>query len=161
MAGRDFRWEWIAGYYMRLHKFMPLAKIEGDTVGPRSVLGYGYINAELPNPDVEPEKRIVSIRIENKSDYKSVFRAQLDSGIKSGVNELIILYQHRPGLFGKHKPCIHVAGYPAGTWQGFVEAVDRYASGEFRWPPPLFLYAPTTWHVFPPTKNLNQNGFRP
>ena len=147
---------------MRVRQFFPVATLNGDHVSGALPTGVcGFIHAELPNPDLEPEKRIVSIRIENKSDYKSVFRAQLDSGVKSGVNELIILYEHRRGLFGTPKPCIHVAGYPVGTWQGFFEAVDKYASGEFRWPPPLFVYAPTASRVFPPTKNLNQNSFRP
>jgi len=161
-AGRDFRWEWIAGYYMRVRKFLPLAKLNGDNVSGALPDGVcGFIHAELPNPDVEPEKRIVSIPIQNKSDYKSVFRAHLDAGIKSGVNELIIVYQHRRGLFGKRKPCIHVAGYPAGTWQGFFEAVDRYASAEFRWPPPLFLYEPIPNGPFPATKGLAKNSFSP
>ena len=161
MAGIDFRWEWIAGLHMRLRKFMPLVKIDGDIVGPRTILGYGFINAELPNPDVQPEQRIISLRIQHKSDFKSISNAHLDRGVRSGANELIILYEHRRGLFGTPKPCIHVAGYPVGTWQGFVDAVDRYAPAEFRWPPPLFVYEPTDWRVFPPTKGLNQNAFRP
>jgi len=160
-AGIDFSWEWVAGYYMRVRKFVPFVKIQGDTVGPRTLIGYGYIFAELPAPDVRPEKRIVCLKIQHKSDFKSISNAHLDSGFRSGANELIILYEHRRGLFGGRKPCIHVAGYAAGTWQGFFEAVDRYASGEFRWPPPLFVYAPTTWPAFPPTKGTNQNGFRP
>jgi hypothetical protein len=135
----DFSWEWIAGHYMRVRKFVPFVKIQGDTVGPRTILGYGYIYAELPAPDVRPEQRVVCLKIQHKSDFKSISNAHLDSGVRSGANELIILYEYRRGLFGTPKPCIHVAGYPAGTWQGFFEAVDRYASGEFRWPPPLFL----------------------
>lgn len=161
-AGIDFQWEWIAGYYMRVRKFHRLATLNGDNVSGALPDGTcGFIHAELPNPDVEPEKRIVSIPIQNKGDYKSVFRAHLDAGVNSGVNELVIMYQHRRGFFGKPKPCIHVAGYPAGTWQGFFEAVDRYASGEFRWPPPLFLYSPLPNGPFPAPKGLTKNAFSP
>jgi hypothetical protein len=157
----DFRWEWIAGLYMRVRNFIPFAKIEGDTVGPPTLIGYGYIFAELPNADVQPEQRIVCLKIQHKSDFKSISNAHLDRGVRSGANELIILYEHRRGLFGTPKPCIHVAGYPAGTWQGYFDAVARYAPAEFSWPPPLFVYAPTAWRVFPPSKGLNQNSFRP
>jgi hypothetical protein len=161
-AGRDFPWEWIAGYYMRVRKFIPLASLEGDTVGPGALGVYGWIHAELPNPEVDAEQRIMSLPIENKSDYKSISNAYLDSGVKSGANELIILYERRRGLFGTRKPGIHVACYPAGTWQGFFDAVDSYASPEFRWPPPLFLYAPIANGPFPtPTGGLNKNLFRP
>jgi hypothetical protein len=147
---------------MRVRKFLPIATLNGDNVSEALPGGVcGFVHAELPNPDVEPEKRIVSIPIKNKSDYKSVFRAHLDPGIKSGVNELIVMYVHRRGLFGKHKPCIHVAGYPAGTWRGFFDAVDKYASAEFRWPPPLFLYEPIPNGPFPAGKGLAQNLFSP
>jgi hypothetical protein len=166
-AGISFAWEHIAGYYMRMRKFIPVSIIEGDNVGPKSPAGYGVIHAELPNPSVDPEQRIIAISIENKSDYKSVFRAHLDPGLKSEVNEVIIFceYQSR-GLFGTLKPLIHVAGYPAGTWQGFFDAVERYASAEFRWPPPLFLYSPPVRTIptnpFPaPTGSLNKNSFSP
>ena len=116
---------------------------------------YGTIEAELPNPDVDPGQRIVLLPIEHKSDYKSVYRAHLDRGVESGANELIVLYEYRRGLFGRRKPCIHVACYPAGTWQGFFDAVDKYASSEFRWPQPLFLYSPSPSGPFPATtKNL-------
>ncbi len=161
-AGRDFRWELIDGLFMRVRKFLPLATLNGDKVSGVLPTGLcGFIYAELPNPDVEPEQRVLAIPIQNKSDYKSISNAHLDRGVKSGANELIILYEHRRGLFGGRKPCIHVAGYPAGTWQTFFDAVDKYASAEFRWPPPHFVYAPTAWRVFPPTKGTNQNSFRP
>jgi hypothetical protein len=75
---------------------------------------------------------------------------------------LVVLYEHRRGLFGGRKPCIHVACYPAGTWQGFFNAVEKYASAEFRWPEPFFLYAPSPNAPFPaPTKSLTKNGFSP
>jgi hypothetical protein len=146
---------------MRVRSFARYATVDGDNVGPATVLGYGSINAELPNPDVKPDERIVSLPIQHKSDYKSIFRAHLDSGVQSGLNELIILCEDRRSLFGRPKPCIHVAGYPAGTWQGFFDAVDRYASGEFRWPPPLFVYSPTAPSPFPPSKGLTTNSFSP
>src|SRR5262249_35039651 len=124
------------------------------------------IHAELPNPDVDSEQRIIRLRIENNSDYKSISRAHLDPGVKFGANELVILceYQTR-GLFGRLKPCIHVAGYPAGTWQGFFDAVNRYASTEFRWPPPLFLYSPPVRTIpttpFPASNGIAKNSFSP
>ena len=168
-AGRDFPWDPIAGLYMRVRDFIRYAKVEGDTVGPAMFGKYGSIYAELPTDDVGPEQRIVAIPIENKGDYKSVFRAHLDSGLKSGVHELVVMceYQTRTGLFRKQlQPCIHVAGYPAGTWQGFFDAVKRFAPAEFHWPPPLFLYSPPVLTLptnpFPiPTAGFNNNLFRP
>jgi hypothetical protein len=166
-AGRDFLWDSIAGLYMRERSFVRFANVDGDTVGPPLIRTYGVINAELPTDDVGSEQRIVAIPIENKSDYKSVFRAHLDSGVKSGIHELVLMceYQTRT-LFRTLKPCIHVAAYPAGTWQGFFDAVKRFASAEFRWPPPLFLYSPPVLTIptnpFPiPTAGLNNNLFRP
>jgi hypothetical protein len=155
VAGKSFPWQHIDGYALRVRLFLPFADIEGDKVGSPIMGTYGLINAELPNPDVNPEQRIVQLPIEHKSDYKSVSRAHLDSGVKSGANELIVLYEHRRGMFGGRKPCIHVACYPAGTWQSFFDAVDEYASGEFRWPQPLFLYQPSPNSFFPATtRNL-------
>jgi hypothetical protein len=73
----------------------------GDKVGT-SVLGtFGLVNAELPNPDVQPSTdELYALPIKNKSDYKSISRAHIDSGIKNGTNELIILYEHRRNLLG-------------------------------------------------------------
>jgi hypothetical protein len=167
-AGRDFPWDSIAALYLRVRNFIRYAEIDGDTVGKAMLGNYGSVYAELPTDDVGPEQRIMAIPIENKGDYKSVFRAHLDSGVKSGVNELVVLceYQTRGGLFRTLKPCIHVAGYPAGTWQGFFDVVKRYAPAEFRWPVPLFLYSPPVGTIptnpFPiPTTGLNNNLFRP
>lgn len=155
VAGKSFPWEYIAGYYLRIRCFVPLAEVEGERVGSGVLGAYGLIEAELPNPDVDPEQRIVSLPIEHKSDYKSVYGAHLDSGVQSEENELIALYEHRRGLFGRRKPCIHVACYPAGTWHGFFDAVAKYASSEFRWPQPLFLYQPSPNSPFPATtRNL-------
>jgi hypothetical protein len=162
IAGKSFSWQHIAGYYLRVHSFVRFAKMSGDTVGRPFLGAYGLMHAVLPNPDVSLEERIVGIPIEHKSDYKSVYRAHLDSSIESGVNEVVVLYEYRRGLFGSRKPCIHVACYPTGTWQGFFEAVSKYAPSEFRWPKPLFLYAPTPSGPFPlPTKGLNPNIFSP
>jgi hypothetical protein len=163
IAGMSFAWEWISGHYLRVDSFVPFATVDGDNVGPATPLvGYGNINAELSNPDVEPDQRIVSLPIENKSDYKSIFRAHLDAGVQSGFNELIILYELRRGFFGRRKPGLHVAYYPAGTWLGFFDAVSKDASAEFRWPPPLCLYSPTGLGPFPaPTGGLTKNLFSP
>jgi hypothetical protein len=162
-AGRSFPWKHIAGYYLRVCSFTRFAEVTGDSVGSAGVAGmYGIIKIELPNPDINPEQRIVKLPIQHKSDYKSVYRAHFDSGVKSGANELIVLCEHRRGLLGRRKPCIHVACYPAGTWQGFFNAVDKYASAEFRWPEPLFLYSPSPVAPFPvPRKGLTKNLFSP
>jgi hypothetical protein len=155
VAGVSFPWENINGYYLCVRAFLPFADIAVDKVGSPVMGMYALINAELPNPDVNPEQRIVQLPIEHKSDYKSLYGAHLDSGVKSGANELIIMYEHRRGLFGRRKPCIHVACYPAGTWQSFFDAVEKYASAEFRWPQPLFLYQPSPNTLFPTTtRNL-------
>lgn len=152
IAGISFEWRHIAGYYLRVRTFVPLADVSGDRVGSKSALGYGYIEAELPNPDVDAQQRIVTIPIERKNDCIALYRAHLDSGVKSGVNELIVLYDHHQGLFGRRKSSIHLACYPTGTWQGFFEAVDKYASEKFRWPEPLFFYQPSALAPFPVTK---------
>ena len=155
MAGKSFKWQHIAGYCLRVRSFARFSTIEGDTVGSAFLGAYGAIHAELPNPDVNPDQRIMSLPIEHKSDYKSVCRAHFDSGVESGVNELVVLYEHRRGLFGTRKPCMHLACYRAGTWQSFFDAVSKYASAEFRWPQPLFYYAPTPNGPFPATtRNL-------
>ncbi len=117
MASKSFPWKYIDGYYLRVRLFTRFAEMEGDSVGS-GVLGvYGVINAELPNPDVNPEQRIVSVPIEHKSDYKSVYRAHLDSGVKSGANELVVVYEHRRGLFwqtqAQHLRCVLSRGHMA------------------------------------------------
>jgi hypothetical protein len=57
---------------MRVRKFLPLATLNGDKVSGVLPTGLcGFIYAELPNADVEPEQRILAIPIQNKSDYKS------------------------------------------------------------------------------------------
>jgi hypothetical protein len=67
-----------------------VADVAGDKVGSPILGAYGIFNAELPNPDVSPEQRIIQLPIEHKSDYKSVYRANIDQGVKSGANELIV-----------------------------------------------------------------------
>ena len=103
---------------------------------------------------MQPSQRIVSLPIKNKSDYKSISRAHIDSGIKNGTNELIILYEHRRNLLGGLRPCLHVALYPSGTWNKFFDAVANYTSQEFKWTNPLILYQPSSSNVFPSTKNI-------
>jgi hypothetical protein len=153
-AGINFPWKYIEGLFMLIRSFTPLTQIVSDKVGT-SVLGtFGFATAELPNPDVQPSERIVALPIKNKSDYKSLYRGYLDSGIKSGANEMIILYEHRKSLLGGQMPCFHVALYPTGTWSKFFEAVANYKSQEFKWPQPLILYQPSSTNIFPATKNI-------
>ena len=150
IAGISFEWRHIAGYYLRVRSFTKLAKVEGDhVVGSKSPLGYGWIKAELPNPQVDLEQRIVTLPVERKNDYIALCRAHFDSGVTSGANEFVVLYDHHQGLFGRRKSCIHLACYPTGTWQRFFDAVDKYASHEFRWPEPLFFYRPSALVPFP------------
>jgi hypothetical protein len=73
VAGISFPWQYIDGAYLRVRGFAPSADIAGDKVGSPILGAYGIINAELPNPDVNPEQRIVQLPIEHKSDYKSMY----------------------------------------------------------------------------------------
>ena len=59
VAGKSFPWEYITGFYLRLTHFTPVATIDGDTVGSGVMGAYGLASAELPNPDVEPNQRVV------------------------------------------------------------------------------------------------------
>lgn len=153
-AGMNFPWKYIEGLFMCVRSFTPLTQITGEKVGD-SVLGtYGFVKAELPNPDVKTSQRTISLPIKNKSDYKSISRAHIDSGIKNGTNELVILYEHRRNLFGRTKACFHVALYPTGTWNKFFDAVADYKSQEFTWIKPLLLYQPSSSNIFPATKNI-------
>jgi hypothetical protein len=153
-AGINFPWKYIEGLFMLVRSFTPLTQIVFDKVGT-SVLGtFGVVNAELPNPDVQPSQRIVALPIKNKSDYKSISRAHIDSGIKNGTNELIIIYEHRRNLLGGPKACFHVALYPSGTWNKFFDAVDNYKAQEFKWTQPLMMYQPSSTNIFPSTKNI-------
>ena len=154
LAGKNFPWEYITGFYLRLTNFTQLAVVNGDTVGSKTLGAYGLASAELPNPDVEPVQRLVTLPIEHKSDYKSLYRANLDSGVSDGANELIILHENRKGFLGRRQPSLPVAAYPNGTWLSFFEAVDDYRSEDFRWPEPLFLYQPSSSQVFPSKGNL-------
>jgi len=153
-TGINFPWKYIEGLFMLVRSFTPLTQIVGDKVGTSVLRTFGVVNAELPNPDVQPSQRIVSLPIKNKSDYKSISRAHIDSGIKNGTNELIILYEHRRNLLGGLRPCLHVALYPSGTWNKFFDAVANYTSQEFKWTNPLILYQPSSSNVFPSTKNI-------
>ena len=153
-AGINFPWKYIEKYFMCVRSFTPLVEILGDKVGHSSLGIFGFVKAELPNPDVELKGRILSLPIKHKSDFKSISRAFLDSGIKDGTNELVILYEHRRNLFGRPKPCFHLAIYPSGTWESFFEAVNNYKVQEFKWPRPLILYQPSNTNIFPTTKNI-------
>jgi len=109
---------------------------------------------ELPNPDISAQRRLITVPIKTKGDYKSICRAQLDSGVRDGSIELVIVYEHRRGFFGGAKPGLHVAAYPAGTWEKFFDAVSHYKSQDFVWPSALFLFQPTSTRVFPARNNI-------
>jgi hypothetical protein len=154
IAGKHFPWEQISGLCLRLESFLPFAKVNGDHVGPAVLGAFGLAVVELPNPDVEPEQRLISLPIEHKSDYKSLFRAQIDAGVRDKTNELVVVYEPRRGFLGGKRACLHVAAYPAGTWKAFFDAVSRYAGKDFRWPTALFLYQPGNAQLFPASGNL-------
>ena len=69
-AGWSFTWEHIAGYYMRMRKFIPISTIEGDNVGPKFACGivWQLFTRSYQTPTVDPEQRIIAIPIKNKSD---------------------------------------------------------------------------------------------
>jgi hypothetical protein len=153
VAGISFPWENIAGAFLRLKSFHPQLNVPVESVRP--IMGfYSLATAELPNPDVDLSQRVVQLPIKHKSDYKSLYCAHLDAGVKAGTNELVILYEPRKGFFGGRKPSWHVACYPAGTWQSFFDAVANYSSDKFLWPKALFLYQPGETRVFPASNNL-------
>jgi len=85
VAGKNFPWEYITGFYLRLTQFTPIAEIAGNTVGSKVMGAYGLSTAELPNPDVEPNQRVIMLPIEHKSAYKSLSRAHLDSDVSAGT----------------------------------------------------------------------------
>jgi len=154
MAGSDFPWKYVERLFMCVHSFSPLSEINFDKVGD-SVLGtFGFINAELPNPDVQIHERIISLPIKHKSDYKSISGAHIDLSLKNGTNELVIIYENRRNILGRPKACFHVAIYPAGTWNRFFEAVSNYKVQEFVWPQPFVLYQPSATNIFPKTRNI-------
>jgi hypothetical protein len=154
VAGKQFPWEHIAGACMRLENLMSFAALDGRRVGSPTLGAYGLAIMELPNPDVTRQQRLITFPVQTKGDYKSICRAQLDRGVQDGSVELVIAYEHRRGLFGGAKPGLHIAGYPAGTWQEFFEAVSNYKAQDFVWPAALFLYQPTGTRVFPSRANL-------
>ena len=154
IAGKDFPWEHITGVYSRLTHFTKIAVINGNAVGSKTLGAYGLAEVELPNPDVELAWRLVTLPIEQKSDYKSLYRAHLDSEVNAGTNELVVVHENKRGFLGGRQPSLHVAAYPNGTWLGFFEAGHNPRSDDFRWHEPLFLYQPSSTQVFPSTRNL-------
>ena len=156
MAGKSFPWKYIDGYYLRVRLFTRFAEMEGDSVGS-GVLGvYGVINAELPNPDVNPEQRIVSVLIEHRATTSPCTGRILILASSQEPMSWSLCTSTGEAYFGRRKPSIYVACYPAGTWQGFSNAVEKYASAEFRWPEPFFLYAPSPNAPFPPLRKVLQ-----
>ena len=45
-----------------------------------------------PNPNVDPEKRIVILPTAHIGDYKSLSSAHIDQRVMDGANEVIVLY---------------------------------------------------------------------
>ena len=109
---------------------------------------------ELPPPDIDVNQRMLRLPIENKSDFKSIVYAELDSGVKEGTNELILLFEDRKGWFGRRKPSLHVAVYPTGTWLKFFEAVTNYNGADYQWPNALGLYQPGDFPAFHASRSL-------
>jgi hypothetical protein len=157
-AGKDFPWEHVAGFFLRLEGFHSFAQMEGDTVKGLPIGSFGLAVSELPNPDVAPEQRLLDLPIEHQSDFKSLYRAHLDSGVRTKDNEIVLLYEPRRGLFGGKRPSFHVACYPKGTWSRFFDAVSRDASQEFQWPHARFFYSPSSIPVF---RSASGNLFQP
>jgi hypothetical protein len=154
IAGKSFPWKFINGFYLRVLSFTPFSSIAGDTVSAPVMGNYAILNAELPNPDVDQQQRVITLPVEHRSDFKSLARAYIDKGVNDGSNELVLLYEHRRSMFGGRKPCFHIAAYKVGTWDGFFEAVSKYSTKDYRWPRPLFLFQPSSSRVFPSTTNI-------
>ncbi len=155
LAGKDFPWEYVAGFYLLFSNLMSFAEVAGHTVRGNKVFGaYGVATVELPNPDIDANQRMLMLPIENKSDFKSIVYAQLDSGVTEGTNELILLFENRKGWFGGRKPSLHVAAYPTGTWLKFFEAVTNYNGADYQWPNALGLYQPSGVAAFHSSRNL-------
>src|SRR5262249_1465041 len=64
IAGKQFPWEYISGGCLRLDSFLPFSKVDGDSVEPAKLGAFGLVIAELPNPDVSPEQRRITLPIE-------------------------------------------------------------------------------------------------
>lgn len=154
MAGKHLPWDRVSGFFVRVDSFLPLAPAQGGRMGAAASGGFGSAIAELPHPGVEPAQRLFHLPIQHKSDYKSLFLAHGDLGVRNRTTELIVLHEPRQGLLGGKRACLHVAAYPAGTWQAFFDAASRYAAEEFCWPNALFLYQPSATKVFPAAANL-------
>ena len=155
VAGKDFPWEYVAGFCLLFSELFSFAEVVGHTVqGSKAFGAYGVASVELPNPDIDANQRMLRLPIENKSDFKSITYAQLDSGVIAGKNELILLFENRKGLFGGRKPSIHVAVFPAGTWLDFFEAVTNYKGADYQWPHALGLYQPGDFTAFHASRNL-------
>ena len=65
LAGKDFPWEYLAGFYLLFSDLMSFAEVAGHTVRGNKVFGaYGVATVELPNP-------MTSTRINECSCYHS------------------------------------------------------------------------------------------
>ena len=153
LAGKDFPWEYIHGYYLLFKKLMSFSYVDGHMVkGPKLLNAYGVATVVLPNPDISENERILTLPIENSSDFKSLTYAQIDSGVTDGTNELGVLFENNKGLFGGRKPSFHVAIFPAGTWLNFFDSITNYK--EYQWPAALCLYQPSKLPAFRSSRNI-------
>ena len=60
VAGKDFPWEYIAGFYLLFSKLFSFAEVVGHAVKGNKAFGaYGVASVELPNPDVDANQRML------------------------------------------------------------------------------------------------------
>ena len=150
--GKHFSWRYIEGYHLLVEHLTQMS-FEGTEAAGKVMGAYGLLNVSMANPDVSPEARRISLPIEHKADYRALVALTIDSGYADGTNEIVVLYEHRRGLFGRPKPSIHAALYPTGAWKKFYERVEAYDPQGFEWPIPLVRYAPPSLLAFPETPN--------
>jgi hypothetical protein len=87
------------------------------------------------------------LSIQHKSDYESILNAHLDRGVKSGANELIILYEHTA------EDCLARTS-PAFTWRVILRTHGKASltlltgmrAAEFRWTASGFVVSSVSPH---------------
>ena len=67
-----------------------MSKSHPTTVKGLPIGSFGVAVAELPNPDVAPEQRLLELPIEHQSDFKSLYRAHIDAGVRNKQNEIVL-----------------------------------------------------------------------
>lgn len=153
LAGRDFPWAWIQGHFLLFEQLLPFSEVNGDRVGKKILGTHGTVKAQLANPDVDVQMRSVWLPIQNKTDFLSIYRADLDQSVQNGSVQLILLYEGRKSFLGGAKPSLHIGAFTTGVWDQFLAAVDSYSASSFRWPDPLFIFQPGHTKVFPESPN--------